>query len=147
MIKKYMEFYYPTTGKVTYNIVYDWGEYIITTEDKLDADVHTDSKPYLGYITFRPMISKSYPEQKESFYVITPEGDVWENKTGHGILERGNRQEITTKKTEHGTSTKTLTFESVSEPIIDHFKAQPGQWKKLGILERHGNKTRLKLSE
>jgi hypothetical protein len=145
MTKKYMEFYYPTTGKVTYNIVYDWGEYIITTEDKLNTDVHVDSKPYLGYITFRPMVSGSFPDQKEPFYLITPGGDVWENKTGHGIPERGNRQEITKKKTDSGTSTQTLTFESVSEPIIDHFKTNPGQWIKLGKLEVYGKKTRLKL--
>lgn len=142
-----MEFYYPTTGKVTYNIIFDWGEYIITTENKLNADVHTDSKPYLGYITFRPMVSKSFPEQKQSFYLITPEGEVWENKAGSGIPESGKRQEVTKKKTDFGTTTRTLEIESISEAIIDHFRANPGQWSKLGQLECKGSKTRLKLAD
>ena len=144
-----MEFYYPTTGKITYNIIFDWGEYIITTEDKPNADVHTNSKPYLGYITFRPEVAK--PKLKPSlnqpipFYVITPGGEVWENVTGHGIAVASKRQEVTKERSAHGISTKTLTIESGSEAIIDHFKAHPEKWTPYGRLERRGAKVRLKL--
>ena len=140
-----MEFYYPTTGKIRYEIIFDWGEYIITTEDKADADVGADSKPYLGYITFRPEMAKESEETKQPFYLITPDGEVWENKSGHSIPKTSERIEVTKKKTEFGTSTQTLTFRSVSEPIIDHFKAHPEQWNRYGTLHRKGNKTRLEL--
>jgi hypothetical protein len=84
-------------------------------------------------------MSDEYP----SFYLITPVGDVWENKTGAGIAETSNRQEITKTKSEFGTSTQTLTIRSGSEPIIDHFKSHPDKWSRFGKLERQGNKTRL----
>jgi hypothetical protein len=138
-----MEFYYPTSGKMTYFIKFDWGEYIITTEDKEGTEVHEDSKPYLGYITFRPEIEKQSPKEQPGYYVITPEGIVWENLTGQGIPKTSQRQEVTSKKTGHGTSTQTITIQSVSEPLIDHFKKHPEQWRHYGILERQGNKTRL----
>lgn len=142
-----MEFYYPGKSKVTYNIIFDWGEYIITTEDKQDANVHEDSRPYLGYITFRPKVDEQSSQQKQSFYVITPEGEVWVNTTGQGISEVAIRQEITEERTKHGITTKTLTIQSISEPIIDHFKAHPEQWTRFGKLQYHGDKTRLKLVE
>jgi hypothetical protein len=141
-----MEFYFPTSGKVTYNIIYEWGEYIITTEGKPNAIVHEDSKPYLGYITFRPMLSKSFPDQKQSFYLITPTGEVWENKAGQSIPEFSKRQEVTKEKTKFSTTTKTLEIESTSEAIINHFRANPGQWSIIGKLKCYGGKTHLKLA-
>jgi hypothetical protein len=144
---EYMEFYYPSKSKVTYNIIFDWGEYIITTENKENASVHEDSKPYLGYITMRPEVTKQSPDLKPSIYLITPQGEVWENKMVHDIPKRNHRQEITTKKSEHGTTTQTITIQSVSEPVIDHFKAHPEKWRRYGKLEIIGNKTKLKLIE
>jgi hypothetical protein len=138
-----MEFYYPTSGKMTYFIKFDWGEYIVTTEDKNGTEVHVDSKPYLGYITFRPKITKQPSKEPPGYYVITPEGIVWENLTGQGIPKTSERQEITMNKTEYGTSTQTITVQSVSEPLIDHFKAHPEQWRRYGKLDNQGNKTRL----
>jgi hypothetical protein len=138
-----MEFYYPTSGKMTYFIKFDWGEYIITTEDKKGTEVHEDSKSYLGYITFRPEITRQPSEGAPGYYVITPEGIVWENITGQGIPKTSERQEISTKKTEHGTSTQTNTIQSVSEPLIDHFKEYPEQWRRYGKLDIQGKKTHL----
>ncbi|WP_455393132.1 hypothetical protein [[Eubacterium] cellulosolvens] len=140
-----MEFYYPAPSKITYHITFDWGEYIITTEDNQNAEVHADSKPYLGYITFRPKLSKQSTEEKQPFYLVTPNGDVWENTNGKGIPEVSKRQEVTQEKTANSTTTKTLTIQSVSEPIIDHFKSYPEQWTRYGKLECRGNRTRLKL--
>lgn len=140
-----MEFYYPTSGKMTYFIKFDWGEYIITTEDKKGTEVHEDSKPYLGYITFRPEITHQPSKEPPYYYVITPEGVVWENVNDQGIQKSSERQEVTRKMTEHGTSTHTITIQSVSEPIIDHFRAYPEQWRLYGKLERQGKKTRLNI--
>ena len=147
MVQEYMEFYYPSTGKITYNIVFDWGEYIITTENVQTSDVHDDSKPYLGYITFRPEVAKKSSEPNQPFYLITPEGEVWENVSGRDIPKISERTEITKKKTAIGTSTQTLTFRSGSEPIINHFRTHPEQWRRYGKLHRNGNKTRLELSK
>jgi hypothetical protein len=147
MVQEYMEFYYPSTGKIRYEIIFDWGEYIITTEDKADADVHMDSKPYLSYITFRPEVAKQWSKQSPSFYIITPEGEVWENVNGQGIPEVSTRQEVTKERTTHGVTTKTLTIQSTSEPIIDHFRAHPEQWIEYGKLEHRAGKTRLRLVE
>jgi hypothetical protein len=144
---EYMQFYYPSKSKVTYNIIFDWGEYIITTEDKMTASVHEDSKPYLGYITMRPQMTKQSPDINPSFYLITPNGEVWENTTGKDIPDYNDRQEITKEKTKYGVTTKTLTFQSVSEPIIDHFKTHPEKWNQYGKLEIVGDKTKLILNE
>ena len=142
-IKKYLEFYYPTTGQITYNIVYKWGEYIITTHDKLNTKVHEDSKPYLGYITHRPIVTKPDPNNKPKTYLITPQGAVWEHTGTTEIPERNHRVEETVEKHEHSTSTKTLTIESVSEPVIDHFLVNKAEWHQLGQLEVKGDKTKL----
>ena len=142
-----MGLYYPSTGKMTYFITFDWGEYIVTTEEKQNVDVHADSKPYLGYITFRPEVSKQSSKEPPQFYLITPAGEVWGNATGQGIPEVSERKEVTKEKKEFSTSTTTLNIQSVSEPIIDHFKSHSDQWTRYGILEHHGNKTRLKLEE
>jgi len=142
-----MEFYYPTTGKIRYEIIFDWGKYIIITEDKLDADVHDDSKPYLGYITFRPEEATKSSKQEQPYYLITPNGEVWKNATGHGISEFSDRQEVSKERTKYGIITQTLTIRSDSEPIIDHFKAHPEQWNRYGKLECLGDKTKLKLIE
>jgi hypothetical protein len=143
----YMEFYYPSKSKVTYNIIFDWGEYIITTEDKETASVHEDSKPYLGYITMRPEVVKQSPDFSPSIYLITPDGEVWENTKGHDISERKSRQEISKEKTKHGVTTKKLTIQSMSEPVIDHYRTNPEKWTRYGKLEIIGNKTKLKLYE
>jgi hypothetical protein len=142
-----MEFYYPSTGKITYSIIFPWGEYIITTEAKLDSAVHGDSKPYLGYITLRPIIKKSVPNLETPFFIITPRGDVWKNRTGQGIDDVKERQEIIIKKTEHSTQKTTTTIQSVSEPLIDDFKEHPERWKRYGKLDINKGDAKLVIVE
>ena len=148
-LPKYMEFYYPatSTSKVTYNIIFDWGEYIITTEANLNAEVHKDSKPYLGYITMRPEIAGTAPGTHPQIYLITPDGVVWENTTGENIPAISKREEVIEKKSEFGISKLTNTIQSYSEPVIDHFLANPEKWTLFGNLEICKGKTKLKRVE
>ena len=146
-LNEYMEFYYPAKTQFTYDIIFDWGEYIITTEDPKGTVVHQDSVPYLGFITMRPKVEKPAAELITPFYVITPEGLIWENTTGVGIAEIKTRQVVTEKRVEHGVSRTTLTINSVSEPLIDHFKKHPEKWTKYGQLEIVNGKTKLKLQQ
>ena len=143
-LKKYMEFYYPTTGQFTYNVAFDWGNYIITTENALTTQVHNDSKPYLGFITLRPVVKDSGSSEKPMVYLITPRGEVWENSARSNIPQENTRVEETVEKTAHGKSTMSVTYTSVSEPVIDHFRTQPNEWTKLGQLEIKGKKTKFK---
>ncbi len=143
-LKKYMEFYYPSTNQATYTIRFPWGNYTITTENPLSSEVHEDSKPYLGFITFRPTITTPSNHIKPSLFLITSEGEVWENHTGQKIPNEKERKEIIEKKHESGITTTTRSICSVSEPVIDHFRTNKEQWTKYGILEVIKGKTRLK---
>ncbi len=67
-MQEYIEFYYPASGQYTYKIVFDWGEYIITTEMPGGEEVHAESKKYLGYITRRPTIAE-LPMEKNCQYI------------------------------------------------------------------------------
>lgn len=145
-LRKYMEFYYPSTSKTTYEVLFPWGTYVITTEDPLSAEVHEDSKPYQGYITFRPIVTNSSDQLQPSLFVITPEGEVWENPSGEGIQKEKQRKEIVTEEHGSGIMTSTTTITSVSEPVIDHFKTNKDQWHRYGNLEILKGKTRLTLT-
>jgi hypothetical protein len=134
-MQEYMEFYFPTSGQYTYNIAFDWGEYIITTGATGEEELHPDSEPYRGYITMRPIISDSTLVQNLPTYLITPKGVVWQNFNTAGIPASSHREEITVEKSGSTTSTSTVTIESVSEPVIDNFQENKQNWEKYGKLE------------
>ena len=133
-IQEYMEFYYPTSGEYTYNIVFDWGEYEIFTGAKMDEDVHPESEPFKGFITFRPFVTDAALTADIPVYLITPDGEVWKTMQGSSIAENNARQEVTEEKTDFGTSTQTRTINSTSEPVIISFKNDKGIWEKYGTL-------------
>ncbi len=146
-MQEYMRFYYPTSGQVRYEILFDWGMYTITTEAKPEKEVSEESRPYSGYITMRPTVAESSSEDNLPVYLITPEGQVWKNGAKESIPEMSTRQEITQEKSESSTTTHTLTIQSISEPVIDHFRDNAGQWTLYGTLETKGSKSSLKLIE
>lgn len=146
-MKQYMELYYPTSGPFTYEIMFDWSQYTITTEAKLEEEVHDDSRPYRGHITMRPAVVASHPEIHPPMYLITPQGEVWKNDALDSVPEIKTRQEVTERKSDHGTTVQTLTIQSVSEPVIDHFGENPSQWTRYGTIERSGSKSHLKRIE
>jgi hypothetical protein len=142
---KYMEFYYPSTSKATYEILFPWGTYVVTTEDPLTSEVHKDSRPYLGYITFRPIVSVPSKELQPSLFLITPDGTVWEHPFDQKIEKEKQRTEVIKKEHEAGITTTSMTITSISEPVIDHFKTNNDQWNRYGNLEIIKGKTRLTL--
>ena len=94
-IAEYMEFYYPSTTESYYDIVFDWGSYVITTHDKPGAGVHEDSQKYLGYITLRPDVAAPAEGLDPQVYLIAPDGAVWSIERSVDIAKRSERQEIT----------------------------------------------------
>jgi len=144
-LRKYMEFYYPSTSKATYEILFPWGTYIVTTEDTLTSEVHIDSRPYLGYITFRPMVSTPTSQIQPSLFLITPDGIVWEHPFDQKIEKEKQRTELIKKEHDAGITTTSMTIISISEPVIDHFKTNKHQWTRYGNLEIIKGKTRLTL--
>ena len=133
-LQEYMEFYYPTSGEFTYNIIFEWGEYEIFTGAKMNEDLHPDSEPFKGFITFRPIVTDiSFTEPVPAF-IITPEGKIWKSIQLDSIPESITRKEIIEKKTDYGTSTQTRTITSSSEPMILSFKNNKDIWVKYGNL-------------
>jgi hypothetical protein len=137
-IIEYMEFYYPTSGEFTYNIVFEWGEYEIFTGAKMDAEMHPDSEPFKGFITFRPMVTNSEKAGIVFAYLVSPEGDVWKTAQFDSIPKSTIRKEVIEEKTEYGTSTQTRTIDSSSEPMILSFKNKKEIWEKYGKLTAEG---------
>ncbi len=142
-MQKYMEFYYPSTGQFVYHVTFDWGEYTITTEAKLGETVHQDSKPYVGYITLRPKVVKPTSDINPAIYLITPTGEVWKTSDSDKIPKLKEREEVTEEKSNNMTTINTLTIQSVSEPVIDHFRAHPQSWARFGKLINQGKKVKL----
>jgi hypothetical protein len=140
-IQEYMEFYYPTSGEFTYNVVFDWGEYEIFTGAKIDEQVHPDSEPFKGFITFRPYVTDAALTPAMPVYLITPDGEVWKTIQGSSIAENNTRKEVTEEKTDFGTSSQTRTINSSSEPVILSFKNDKGIWEKYGTLTAGDNKS------
>ncbi len=144
---EYIEFYYPTTGQYTYSVIFDWGEYVITTETPAGGEVHPDSKPYQGYITMRPNISALPNGQKLPVYLITYEGDVWKTEANDNIPETRNRKEVSEEKSASGTMTHTITIESVSEPVIDSYLTNQQAWMHYGkMVPGNGAQSSLELA-
>lgn len=147
MVREYMEFYYPPKTESTYDIIFDWGTYVISTHTPVDEEVHPDAQKYRGYITMRPDVVKP----KEGFtaltYLITPQGQVWSLADSSQIPAAGNREEVTVEKTAQSTSTSTTTIQSPSEPVIDHFLANPAAWQRYGTLEKSGDQYKFKASQ
>ncbi len=130
MLKKYLEFYFPSSGRFIYEIAFDWSTYVITTHRKLDEQPHPDSRKYRGYVTMRP----SLPEAEGKpllHYLATPKGEVWVIRDDAGIVKSRQRRE----EVKSGSMTATTIITSVSEPLIEHFLAQPSKWKKFGRLK------------
>jgi len=144
-MREYIEFYFPSTGQYYYDIVFEWGTYAINTGPDAEEELHADSEPYRGYITMRPHINQNTNLEKLPIYLITPGGEVWITENADSIAESKSRKEITIKKTDYGTSTKTITINSSLEPIVDHYLENKDQWKKYGKLESSNGKYILKL--
>lgn len=136
---QYMEFYYPTTGKFYYEIMFDWGYYTIDTEYALQDSVDESSIAYKGYITMRPNSQQSLKAEPLFIYLITPAGEVWESQD-FSIPETKTREVVVEEKTEYGTSTSTSTINSGSEPIIDHFMVNKTAWTKYAELKSNNGK-------
>lgn len=136
MVDQYLEFYYPSTGDFFYQIVFDWGEYLIMTHAKVDEEVHPDSEPYRGYITFRPSTATDDKGQPVMIYLVTPDGDVWMHPNDGSITESTTREEVV----EEGSMTTTTTIESPSEPIIQDYSRNPQNWKRYAKLIAKGEK-------
>ena len=142
-MQEYMEFYYPTSGEFTYNIVFDWGEYVIFTGAKMEEELHPDSEPFKGFITFRPIVTDASFTETVPAYIITPEGEVWKTTQLGLIPEATTREEVIEKKTEYGTSTQTRTITSYSEPLILSFKNNKEIWNRYGTLTLEGDHSSL----
>jgi len=142
-MQEYIEFYYPTTGEFTYEILFDWGTYVITTGAGMDEELHPDSEPYKGYIVMRPSPKDESTAGAHLTYLITPDATVWTNGTAD-IADVNTREEVVTEKTEYGTSTQTTTIQSPLEPVVDHFKANKEAWTQYGVLEPAGAGYRLR---
>ncbi|MCB0281593.1 MAG: hypothetical protein KDF60_03360 [Calditrichaeota bacterium] len=134
-MQEYLEFYFPTTGQNSYEIVFEWGHYTISTGATANEELHPDSEPYRGYITMRPVISDSSKVQNLPTYLVTPKGEVWRSFNTKEIRASSHREEITVEKTDTATNTTTVTIESVSEPVIDNFQENRQNWEKYGKLE------------
>lgn len=131
---EYIVFYYPTTGEVFYDIVFDWGSYVIDTGASMDAQLHADSEPYKGYISMRPFVDGVAPEESLPIYLVTPGGEVWITDA-EDIAKTSSREEVEVD----GSDTMTTTINSSLEPIVDHFKTSKNAWKKYGDLTKSGD--------
>ena len=142
-MREYVEFYYPTTGEYSYDIVFDWGSYVVTTSHKPDEQVHPDSEPYKGYIVMRPS-PKERSQNQFPIYLIAPEGSVWTHPVSDDIPETKTREEVVTEKSGSVTSTSTTTINSPLEPVVDHFLSNKSEWKDYGRLVKDGDGYKLK---
>jgi len=144
MMRRYIEFYYPSTGESTYEIIFEWGLYSVITGPATDEKVHHDAEPYKGYLTMRPAVKEEKSAPHFPIYLTTPKGVVWTIESYADIPETKSRKEVTVEKGKSGTTTSTVTIESPLEPIIDHFSANPNKWKKYGTLEKTAEGYKLK---
>lgn len=141
-MKKYLEFYFPTTGAASYNVVHEWGEYLITTEAGPDDQLHPDSEPYRGFVTMRPYVAAGRAiAPPPPVYCITPAGEVWTTADAAAIPAAKERVEVEDKG---GGMTLTTTIESASEAVIDCFRESCEIWTRIGALEVKGGRTRFK---
>jgi hypothetical protein len=138
-----MEFYYPTGGvnqETTYEIMHDWGTYVITTGAGPNAKLSTEREPYRGYITIRAIKADSTSQENFPSYLITPSGEAWTCEAiCSDVPQTKEREEITTEESEYGVVTSSTFISSSLEPIVDHFKSTPGAWKRYGKLETNGD--------
>jgi len=143
---EYIEFYYPSTGGFTYDIIFDWGSYIIVTGPNAEEKLNEDSEPYRGYIVMRPDPNPGGEQKNLPIYLITPEGGVFTKIDNAEIPELKTREEVIVEKTEYGTSTMTTTLHSPLEPVVDDFLSNRDQWVPYGRVESSGGKTILTLA-
>lgn len=146
-IEDYLTFYYPTTGRVYYQMAYDWGDYLIETGPSADEELHPDSEPYRGFVTMRPAAGAAPPDPAFAMYLATPEGEVWRADTGTDIAETSQREEVTVETTDNATATTTMTVQSYAEPVIDDFLANPDRWTRYGTLTVDGEETSFEAAE
>ena len=140
---EYMEFYYPASTESYYDIVFDWGSYLIYTHDRPGAEVHADSAKYLGYITLRPEVATPAEGLDPQVYLIAPDGEVWSIERSVDIAKRSERQEVTVERLQGSTSTMTRTINSTSEPVIDHFLVDQSAWNRYGTMVADGDSYKL----
>jgi hypothetical protein len=143
-LDQYIAFYYPATTDGIYDIVFDWGVLQITCELPVTAEAHEDSGPYLGFVTLRPKAKAgmSLPDGIRTT-LIEADGSVWQLPDTSDVAESSTREEVVVEKEGGVTSTTTTTIESVSEPVIDHFRTQPEAWLRYGTLTASGGESRL----
>lgn len=139
MVDEYLAFYYPTTGDFFYQIVFDWGEYLITTHARPDEAVHPDSEPYRGYITFRPSADTDEQGRPLMIYLVAPDGNVWMHANDGTIPESSVREEVI----KDGSMTTTTTIDSPGEPVIQSYLQTPGAWQRYAQLIPDGDEHRL----
>ena len=140
---EYMEFYYPSSGAFWYDIAFDWGSYLITTHDKLDEEVHPDSERFRGYVTLRPTVTAPGEGLDPKLFLISPQGEVWSLERSVDIAKSTTREEVTVERVQGGTMTRTRTVNSESEPVIDHFLANPAAWRRYGTMVADGDEFEL----
>lgn len=136
---EYMEFYYPSSGAFWYDIAFDWGSYLITTHDKLDEEVHPDSERFRGYVTLRPTVAAPAEGLDPKVFLISPQGEVWSIERSVDIAKSTTRDEVIVERVQGGTMTQTRTINSESEPVIDHFLANPAAWDRYGTMVADGD--------
>lgn len=135
---------YPASGNKTHEIKFDWGSYLIITHARPDKEAEENPKSYRGYITMRPTVTEAAPGLKPLIYLITPKGSVWTIPHTEEIPRVARRmKELIMLK---GTSTQvtSISVESRSEPIIEHFLEFKKDWAEYGKLEKNGDSYELK---
>jgi hypothetical protein len=142
-MRRYMQFYFPSSGNARYDIGFKWGTYWITTHAKRRTKVHRSARRYRGFMTMRPSRRQSRRGERLWLYLITPRGAVWRRPVNGRIAQRSVRREVKRR----GGMTSTRVIKSYSEPLIDHFRDHRRQWRRYGKLvwKRGARKSRLKL--
>lgn len=136
-LQEYIQFYAPATHKTTYQIGYDWGDYLVFMEDAQDAKVHKDSEPFRGFFVLRPYVKKGQQTKDVlKTYLIKPNGEVWATLKNREIPETNRRKQIT----KNGSSKTTVTIDSPGEAVILSFKNNPSIWFQYGLLKKSGNR-------
>jgi len=139
---RYLEFYFPPSTAASYNVVHEWGQYLIVTEAGPEDSLHPDSEPYRGFMTFRPYVAEGRTVSPAPLiYCVTPQGEVWVTSDVAAVPATKRREEIVDRG---GGSTTVTTIESPSEAVIDSFRENPEIWTRMGTLEVRGGSTRFR---
>ena len=141
-MEEYLEFYFPATTAASYNVVHDWGEYLIIAGAGPEEVLHPDSEPYRGFVIMRPLVTANRTvTPTPPIYCVTPDGEVWITTDTAAIPAVKTREEVA----DQGDGmTVTTTIESQAEPVIDSFRENRAIWTRVGRLEVGGGSTSFK---